>query len=325
MSMEISIMKNKLNLLILGGSGFIGKNLVNYYKKKKEYNVFATYLNSKVTFEKKVKWIKVDLRKPNTVNKITKNKDIIIQAAATTSGSKDIINKPYIHVTDNALMNSVLLRSCFENKIKHLIFFSCTVMYKSSKKQVKEGDFNPNDEIYPKYFGVAHTKLYVEKMCKFYSEISNTKYTCIRHSNIYGPYDKYDLNKSHFFGATISKVANAKNEVNVWGDGSEKRDLLHVEDLTNFVAKVIKYQKRNFRIYNCGLGKCYSVLDVAKKIINKFKKNHIKIKLDKSKPSIKTFLSLNSNLAKKEIGWEPKINLDKGIEKTINWYKNYHA
>ena len=125
--------ENKLNLLILGGSGFIGKNLVNYYKKKKEYNVFATYLNSKVTFEKKVKWIKVDLRKPNTVNKITKNKDIIIQAAATTSGSKDIINKPYIHVTDNALMNSVLLRSCFENKIKHLIFFSCTVMYKSSK------------------------------------------------------------------------------------------------------------------------------------------------------------------------------------------------
>ena len=146
-------MKNKLNLLILGGSGFIGKNLVNYYKKKKEYNVFATYLNSKVTFEKKVKWIKVDLRKPNTVNKITKNKDIIIQAAATTSGSKDIINKPYIHVTDNALMNSVLLVPGFWNN-SYTIFISKVLRLVSSrifeKKNLKKLPMTGTDSFYRK-------------------------------------------------------------------------------------------------------------------------------------------------------------------------------
>ena len=60
--------------------------------------------------------------------------DIVINAAATTSGAKDIVSKPYIHVNDNAIINSMLTRAAFESKIKHVIIFSCTVMYKSSKK-----------------------------------------------------------------------------------------------------------------------------------------------------------------------------------------------
>ena len=74
-------------------------------------------------------------------------------------------------------------------------------------------------------------------MCEFYSQISDTKFTVIRHSNIYGPYDKFDLERSHFIGATISKVMNSSSKISVWGKGKEKRDLLHVNDLTNLIQK----------------------------------------------------------------------------------------
>ncbi len=318
-------MKSKTKILILGGSGFIGRNLVNYFSNKKNYNIKATYFKSKKPLIKKVKWVKADLRSENIVRKISKGADIIIQAAATTSGSKDIVNHPYLHVTDNAIMNSIVLKSCFENKIKHFIFFSCTVMYQSSSRLIREKDFNANQTIYPKYFGVANTKLYVEKMCEFYSRICGTKFTCIRHSNIYGPHDKFDLNKSHFFGASITKVASAKKIINVWGDGKEKRDLLYIDDLINFVEKCIKNQKNNFKIYNCGLGKSFSILSVIKKIIEKFDKKNIKIKLDKNKPTIKTSLALDNNLALKELKWKPQVNLDEGIKKTIYWYKNTYG
>ena len=63
---------------------------------------------------------------------------------------------------------------------------------------------------------VAKTKLFVEDLCRFYSKISKTSFTCIRHSNIYGPHDKFDLDKSHFFGATINKIFNSKNELTIW-------------------------------------------------------------------------------------------------------------
>jgi len=318
--MVIITMKNKQKILVCGATGFIGKNIILSLSKNKNYKIFAVYYKSKKINLPNVKWIKADLTNPEITKKITKNIDIIIQAAATTSGSKDIVNTPYIHVTDNAIMNSYLLRSAFENEIKHFIFFSCTVMYQSSKKGIKENDFNPSQAIYPKYYGVANTKLYIEKMCEFFSKISKTKYTCIRHSNIYGQFDKFDLDKSHFFGATVNKVMNSKKEIVIWGDGQEKRDLLFVDDLVNFVKICIKKQKKNFRIYNCGYGKAFKVKDIVSKIIKLSKKN-LSVRNDLTKPSIKTSVFLDCKLAKSELGWSPNFTLEEGIKNTLNWYK----
>ena len=74
-----------------------------------------------------------------------------------------------------------------------------------SKEFQNEDDWDPNIEINKNYFGVGNTKVYIEKMCKFYSELG-LKTTAIRHSNVFGPYDKFDLDKSHVLGATIRKV-----------------------------------------------------------------------------------------------------------------------
>ena len=320
LSMVIIIMKNRKNILICGATGFIGRNILLDLSKNKNYKIFAVHHRSKKISLPNVKWIKADLTNANIVKKITKNIDILIQAAATTSGAKDIVSKPYIHVTDNAIMNSYLLRSAFENKIKHFIFFSCTVMYQSSKTGIKENNFNPSEEIYPKYYGVANTKLYIERMCEFFSKISKTKFTCIRHSNIYGKFDKFDLEKSHFFGASVNKVMNAEKEIVIWGDGQEKRDLLFIDDLVNFVKSCMKKQKKNFRIYNCGYGKAYKVKEIISKIIISSKKRLI-IKTDLTKPSIKTSLFLDCKLAKRELNWKPKFSLENGIDKTVKWYK----
>ena len=319
--MAITTMKSKKNVLICGATGFIGKNILLNLSKNKNYNIFAIFNKSKKIPISGVKWIKANLTSFRQVKKITKNVDIIIQAAATTSGAKDIVHMPFLHVTDNAVMNSYLLRSTFENKIEHFIFFSCTVMYSPSNYAVKENDFKSSKNIYPKYFGVANTKLYIEKMCEFFSKINNTKFTCIRHSNIYGQFDKFDLEKSHFFGASVNKVINAKNQITIWGDGQEKRDLLHIDDLVNFVNKCINHQNKKFRIYNCGYGKAFKVKDIILKIV-KYSKKKLKIKHDLEKPSIKTSLHLNCDLAKNELGWKRNIDLDIGIKKTINWYKS---
>ena len=80
-------MKNKQKLLICGGTGFIGKNLIDHFSKKKEFDVYATYNIQKKFKNKNVTWKKIDLRIKSEVDKVIKNKDIVIQAAATTSVS----------------------------------------------------------------------------------------------------------------------------------------------------------------------------------------------------------------------------------------------
>ena len=206
----------KKKTLVCGATGFIGRNIAESLAERDGLEVYGTYLNSEPLDNPGIKMIQADLTRTEDVSRVVKGMDLVIQAAATTSGAKDIVTKPYYHVTDNAVMNSLIFRSAHEHMVSHIVFFSCTVMYQSSKVPVKETDFDANQEIYPNYFGVGWTKVYIEKMCEFYSRIGNTKYTAVRHSNIYGPYDKFDLEKSHVFGATMTKVMTTKNGGKSW-------------------------------------------------------------------------------------------------------------
>ena len=312
----------KKKVLVCGATGFIGRNISERLAERNDLEVYGVHFERPALSHPNIIPIRADLNDSNQVGDIVDGMDIIIQAAATTSGSKDIVNKPYIHVTDNAVMNSLLFRAAFEHSVSHLIFFSCTVMYQSSDLPVKETDFDANKQIHPNYFGVGWTKVYIEKMCEFYSRLGRTKYTAIRHSNIYGPYDKYDLEHSHVFGATMTKVmTNEDGRILVWGPGTEKRDLLYVGDLVEFVEKVLESQKNQFELVNVGYGKAVSILDLVKKIIDCSGKS-ITIEHDLSQPHIPTKLSLSIEKARSLFGWQPRTPLDDGIRKTMDWYQN---
>lgn len=311
----------KTKVLICGATGFIGRNLTEQLSKRPDLEIHAVRYQREEYHCPNITWHQADLRNPAACEALLKNMDILIQAAATTSGSKDIVKRPYIHVTDNAVMNSYLFRYAFEYKLKQVIFFSCTVMYPSAEIALKENDFDANQPLHPRYFGVGNTKIYLEKMCEFYANISATKFTAIRHSNIYGPHDKFDLERSHVFGATVTKVMTAKDKIIVWGTGEEERDLLHVDDLVRFVELAIDKQPASYRLYNCGYGRAETIKNLVQKIVEHSGKN-LAIEHDLSQPTIKTSLFLDCALAKNELGWEPKIELDTGIKMTLAWWNN---
>ena len=311
----------KKKMLICGATGFIGRNLLEHYCSTDEYDIRATYHNKPALTEYDVEWVHADLKDANDVKSALKDVDIILQFAATTSGANDIVNRPYIHVTDNAIMNSLILRECYEQSIEHIVFPSCTVMYQPSDNAQNESDWSANDEIFPTYFGVGNTKVYIEKMCEFFARLGRTRHTVMRHSNMYGPYDKYDLERSHVFGATVTKVMENDNGViNVWGTGEGARDLLHVDDLVNFVDAAIHKQESMYELFNVGVGNAVKIIDLIKKIIMHSGKD-LKIEHDLSKPTIPTSLFLDCTKAKDLLGWEPQIDIDQGIQKTLKWYK----
>ena len=309
--------KNKV--LVCGATGFIGRNLAEYLSKREDFEVYGTYFNSPQYELANIRLIHTDLTERLDVESITKGKDIIIQMAANTSGAGKTIATPHIHVTDNAIMNSLLLRAAFENNVKHFIFPSSGTVYPSSDIPQKETD---KIEINPVYYGSANTKLYIEKMCDFFSKQGVTKYTVLRQSNIYGPYDKFDLERSHVFGATLTKVMKAQEgeTINVWGTGEEKRDFLYVSDLVKLIETVIDKQSSPFELFNVGYSMMISVGELVKKIIKSSGKK-LKIEYDTSKPTIKTNIALDSTKAREFFNWSPKISLDEGIKRTIEWYE----
>ena len=310
-------------MLICGATGFIGRNMLESFIQNDNFDIRAVwhkYSDFTEFHNGSVEWVYADLTKAEDVKKVVDGVDIILQYAAVTTGVKDVINKPYIHVTDNAVMNSLLLREAFEQKVKHFIFPSCTVMYQSSDVPMKESDFDESVDLYPKYYGGGNTKVYIEKMCKFYSTLGDTKFTVMRQSNIYGPHDKFNLDIGHVFAATIVKVSDAKDTIDVWGTGQEKRDLLYVSDLVDCVNLIVEKQKSIFELVNVCYGESISVSNLVKKIVDISGKS-LYINYDKDKPTVDTKLVLDISEAKELFDWSPKLSLDAGIKDTLEWYK----
>lgn len=310
----------KTKILVAGATGFIGRNMLEFFARDPAMEVYGVYHERQSFSCPGATFVQADLRRSEEVDRVVRGMDIVIQAAATTSGAYDVIHNPHRFVADNVIMNAQVFRAAFEQKVKHVIFLSCSVMYQSSDKPLKETDFDANAEIVKNYFGGGWMKVYSEKMCEFYSRVSQTKFTVIRHSNIYGPYDNYDLKVSHVFGATLAKVMQAEDKVMVWGDGSEERDLLYVGDLADFADLAIQKQEAAFGLFNAGLGKSIAIRDLVAKIVEHSGKK-LEIVFDTTKPTIKTKLCLDSTKAREVFGWAPQTSLDEGIHKTMAWYK----
>lgn len=319
---------SKIKVLVLGGSGFIGSSIVEKFSGDPKYEVTATVHHNlnKLNLNRKLIYHPVDLKDKGEVKLlfIKTSPDIVIHAAAVTTGSKDVIERPYLHVTDNVIMNSIVFEQAFLQKIKHVIFFSCTVMYQSNENPQKESDWSAGNEVYPSYFGVANMKMYSEKMCDFFSRLGITKYTAIRHSNVYGPRDKFDLDKCHVFPAMVNKICNAKDTLEVWGDGKASRDLIYIDDLVDFVDKCIQNQNSKYELFNCGAGYALSISEIIDRIKEAAGKDNLKLVYNNSKPNIPTKVVLNCDKAKDLLGWEMSTTCKYGAAKTVEWYKNHY-
>ncbi len=270
-------------------------------------------------------WHTADLRDGKSVARLLEGMDVVIQAAATTSGVRDIVSTPYIHVTDNAVMNSLLLRACHSARVSHFVFFSCSVMYEPREMPWREEEWDEGGEIHRNYFGTAWTKIYIEKMCEFFSRLGVTRHTVIRHTNVYGPHDKFDLERSHVFGATVTKVMTSKTgAVTVWGTGEEARDLLYVDDLVRFVELAIDRQASPYELLHAGAGKAVRIRDLVSQIVAASGKD-LRVEHDLNGPTIKTSFALDSGRAFELLGWRPQVPLEAGIAKTLRWWRQWHG
>ena len=316
------MIKKDLKILITGGSGLVGQNLTNRLHKE-------GYTNIRINLHKRgvrnqiesVEYTYFDLQTYDGCLNATKDVDIVYHCAASTSNAVDTIVDPLAHVTPNVAMNNFLIDASWRNKVKHYIFLSSNTVYPpKGDTAVIETDFL-FDEPYPVYFPVGWMKRYAEIQCELYAKYLpiQMKCTIVRPANLFGPHDKYDFNKCHVTPATIRKVADQMNPIPVWGDGSELRDLLYIEDFVEALQIIMEKETEMFEIYNVGCNDVYSVLDVLdkmKKIVN----YDAPIEFIKGKPSMIPTRKIDSNKIYDKLGWKVTTSLEDGLKLAYEWY-----
>ena len=221
-------------------------------------------------------------------------------------------------------MNNFLIDASWRNGVEHYVFISSNTVYPpKGDEPVVETDFL-FDEPYPVYFPVGWMKRYAEVQCELYAKYlpRTMKCTVIRPANLFGPHDKYDFNKCHVTPATIRKVADKMNPIPVWGDGSELRDLLYIEDFVEALQIVMEKETEMFQVYNVGSNEVHSVnevLDLMKHIVD----YNAPTEYIQGKPSMIPTRRIDSNKIKENLGWESKTPLEVGLKNAYVWYMEH--
>ena len=304
--------KNKI--LVVGGSGFIGINLINKLRKKNKL-ISTHFKQKKIKKIKNVTYHWGDLKKYSFCEKITKNIDTLYMCAAVSSGARVMEENPMIHVNDNIIMNINILKAASKNKVKKFIFISSNTVYPVSKKKMSENHLNYN--LFYKYFNVGWMKIFSEKLCEMYK--SKMIIIIVRPSNLYGPFDKFDKYKSKVIPSLIRKFE--KDEIiEIWGDGKDYKDFLYIDDFIDGLISTVKKIKK-FCIINISSGKSISLSIIINFLIKFYKKNNNDIKYNKLMPSMIPFRRIDNKKFLKLNNFKFKDSIQSGLVKTIKWYR----
>ena len=307
-----------MKIVVTGGAGFIGSNLIDELVKLK-YNVIAidnlsTGLIKNLNHNlKKINFFKIDISKKENIsklNKVFKNVDCVYHLA----GLADIIpsiENPYRYYETNVTGTLNILQASKLNKIKKFIYAASASCYGKSPTLPTDEKCKVHTE-YP----YALTKNLGEKLVLHWEKIYKLDSSSFRFFNVYGPRSRTTGAYGAVFGIFLSQKINRK-PLTIVGDGKQTRDFIHVSDLVNALVLALKRSKSG-EIYNIGSGKETSVNQIAKLIGGK------KIFIPKRPGEPQRSLA-NINKAKKHLGWRPKVNISEGVSmliEIINQWKN---
>jgi GDP-L-fucose synthase len=314
-------MFNGKNVLVAGGTGFIGINLINRLLSLGAKVRATIHRRDPIIKDEKIEYIRCDLRSMDDCRKITADMDYVFMCAANTSGAAVIAATPLVHVTPNIIINAQLLEAAYFAKVKKIVFLSSNAAYPPSGNRYVKEDEMFNGDPYDVYFGVAWMKRYTEILCKMYSQKLRSPMPAIvvRPSNVYGPYDDFDPATSHVMAATIRKVIERQNPINVWGTGDDIRDLIYIEDFID--ALILAAEKINtYDPINIGLGKGYSIKEILQILLEMEGCINLKIHYDPTKPSMIPVRLIDVTKAENILGFKAKTGVREGMKKTIQWY-----
>lgn len=314
------------NILVTGGTGFIGINLIQRFLSLNISNIRATiHKTEPIINDDRIEYVKCDLLKMEDCKKVVKDIDFIFNCAAETHGAAIIKSNPISMVTPNIIMNAQILEASYISGVNKFVFISSNAAYPpTGTVPTKEEDMF-NGDPYDAYFGVGWMKRYTEKLCQFYDTLNPKMSTVVvRPSNIYGPFDDFDFATSHVMAATIRKVIEKKNPIEVWGDGNDVRDLIYIDDFID--GLLLATEKLNkLDPINIGYGKCYSIKEILQIALEIDGSNNTQIIYDSSKPSMIPIRLIDTQKAEKLLNFKAQTDIREGIKKTIDWYKQQYA
>jgi len=309
-----------MKCLVTGGAGFIGSHIIGrllqqhqdvicldnfdpYYDPRiKNQNVSLFLQNERFTL------INGDILDKKLLRNLLLNVDVIFHEAAQAGVQISVKNPMKSHKV-NATGTLNLLESAIKADVKRFIFASSSSVYGDVK-------YLPFDECHPTHpvspYGVS--KIMAEQYCRIFNELYGISSVVLRYFTVYGPRMRPDLAINIF-----TKNALKNKPLTIFGTGNKTRDFTYIDDIVE--ANMLVLTKGN-GVYNVGGGHRVSIQEIAEKIIEITGSSSI-IQFKNSKKGDAEHTFADTTKAFQDFGWRPKISLENGLKRYIEWVSTY--
>ncbi len=313
-------MAKQTRVLVTGAGGFIGHHLTKYLVQRgywvrgvdiKEPEYEPTAGND---------FQVLDLSQPANCLQATEEIDEVYGLAANMGGIGFIEANKAVIVRDNTLINMQTIEASRVNGVKRYLYTSSACVYPGYKQ--KETDVTPlrEEDAYPAEAedGYGWEKLYMERVCRHYTEDFGLETRVVRFHNIFGPLGTYDGGREKSPAAICRKVAlaNDGDHIEVWGDGEQTRSYCYIDDCVEGLYRLMRSDHRE--PINLGQDRMISINELVD-IVSRIAVKTIRKTYDLTKPQGVRGRNSDNTRLRQVLGWEPAVSLEDGLERTYHW------
>jgi len=311
-----------MKILITGGAGFIGSHLCDKYAKE-GHTVLCldNFLSGNLTNVRHLldyrnfKLIKGDICDFALLERIMRDVEVVFHLAAQIHVDRSYI-EPRLTYEVNVMGTQNILEIARLYDAKKVIYASTSEVYGSAQ-------YVPIDEEHP--LNAPHpygaSKIAADRMCYAYIQTYGMDISILRFFNVFGPRQR-DIGYGGVISIFTRRILSNVPPI-IYGDGRQTRDYTYIEDAMRAYDLVLNHKEPINEPVNFGSGREETILDLANKLIEycgkkgEIKPVHVKLRIGEVKRLI-----ANATKAKKLLGWEPKYDLDKGLQEFVRWYRN---
>lgn len=309
-------MKNR-KVLVTGGAGFIGSNLVKQLLQEGNsvtvLDNFMSGFRSNLDSLPYVHLIEGDVRDKNSVENAMRGNEVVFHLAASVGNQRSLYN-PIRDAEINVLGTLNVLEAARKEGVRKIVTSSSAGIFGELKiLPIKEDHPTEPDSTY------GCTKLCEEKLCLAYAKIYSINTVCLRYFNVYGPNQRFDA-----YGNVIPIFVFRMlrdDPIQIFGDGEQTRDFVHVEDVVQANLKSANALEVN-GAFNIASGSRITINRLVE-IIAGYSKNPIKVEHRPERPGDVRHSLADISAANKKLNYIPTVDLERGIKDYIEWAKNF--
>jgi len=308
---------------VLGGTGLIGRHVVEALRQSGAAPIVATHHRRAPFAAPEVRWCRADLATPEGARQALKGARLAVICAGRLSTAAELKRDPIRSVTTTLRIGVNALEAAALEGVERVVLVSSTTAYPAGAGAKTEDalfDGDPPDA----WFGVGWTHRFLEKQLEWYCGRLKRigAGIVLRPTLVYGPHDDFDPASAHFVPSFIRRVVERERPIEIWGDGSQTRNLIHASDVASAILAGLSGVDEGFSAFNVAAERSTSVNDVLQVLIelDGFRDAEVVRRLDRATGA--AALEVSARAFAERSGWRPAMPLRDGLAGTLAWYRS---